>query len=55
MKISSLAAAIKEDVNQDDSVIINSFGKILNVLFKFTLFLCVPYMAYLLFLFYQQG
>ena len=55
MSISRLAAAIKEDVNNEDSIIINSYGLVLKGMFKIILFLGVPYIAYLLFMFGQQS
>ena len=55
MNISRLAAAIREDVNREDSTIIDSFAMILNGLFKIILFCGVPYIAYLLYLLVQQS
>ncbi|WNS73886.1 hypothetical protein RRV45_13265 [Bacillus sp. DTU_2020_1000418_1_SI_GHA_SEK_038] len=55
MNISTLASAIKKDVNNEDSIIINFYGLVLKGMFKIILFLGVPYIAYLLFMFGQKG
>ncbi|WP_170289620.1 hypothetical protein [Cytobacillus depressus] len=55
MSISRLAAAFLEDVNDEDSVIINFFQRILNGMYKMILLFGIPYMAYLLFHLIQQS
>ncbi|MEH7389854.1 hypothetical protein [Bacillus sp. JJ1474] len=55
MSISRFAAVIKEDVNNEESIIIKSYSQVLKVMFKIILFLGVPYIAYLLFIFGNQS
>lgn len=46
--ISRLAAIIKEDVNSEDSSIINLYSKLLNGWYKLVIWFGVPFMAYVL-------
>ena len=46
--ISRLALVIKEDVNRDESSIINLYSNLLNALFKLVIWFGIPFLLYLL-------
>ncbi|MBU8878931.1 hypothetical protein BGM26_08025 [Bacillus sp. FJAT-29790] len=47
-------AAIKEDVNNEESMIIDGYGRFLNIIFKLVFWLGTPYLFYLMLQFGRQ-
>ncbi|MBS4190894.1 hypothetical protein KHA94_11940 [Bacillus sp. FJAT-49705] len=47
-KLSSLAAVISEDLNKEESLIIQFYGQFLNGLYKVVLWFGIPYIVFLL-------
>jgi len=47
-RLGNLAAIFVEDVNKEDSMIIELFGTIVNFLFKFLLWAGIPFFVYVL-------
>jgi len=47
-KFQHLVAALKEDVNEDNSSVLRIFDKGLQLLFSLILFGCIPYFLYIM-------
>ena len=47
-KLETLANLFVEDVNKEDSVILEAFGRIVNFLFNSLLFVGIPFFLYVL-------
>ncbi|WP_274854725.1 hypothetical protein [Bacillus methanolicus] len=45
-RLRDLTEKFREDVNQEDSKLIEAFGKITDLLFKFTILLGLPFLCY---------
>ncbi len=52
-RLSTLTAAIKEDVNNDESLILEQYDRLLKNMFVLILYLGIPFTIYLIFQFTQ--